>query len=144
MKSWMLVLALLSPLSGGAYDRRNQHARPEPLTVLPLSLDQSDYRLAVNGALLDNAIGPVKPSLHVRVLEISPKRIRVELHNVSDTALRMQLFQVMADGRFSPGNNCPLQAGAKSIEVWNEAFDAIGFGPVKQLTAAEAKSAKCE
>jgi hypothetical protein len=144
MKQWIFTALMLLPLSTSAYDRRNQHARPEPLTVLPLSLDQSEYRLAVNGALLDNAIGPVKASLHVRVLEISPKRIRVELHNVGGSALRMQLFQVMADGRFSPGSNCPLQAGAKSIEVWNEAFDAIGFGPVKQLKASEAKTAKCE
>ena len=117
---------------GGAHGKN-----PEPTTVLPLKANL-EHDLAIHDGIVDAVTGPAKPALSIRVLKLEPDSVVVEIHNLSSDTLKLSLFQVMQDGRFSPASSCPLKPGASSIEAWPEAFDAIGFGAVKVLAADEA------
>jgi hypothetical protein len=128
------------PPSGGAHG--GAHGKnPEPTTVLPLKANL-EHDLAIHDGIVDAVTGPAKPALSIRVLKLEPDSVVVEIHNLSSDTLKLSLFQVMQDGRFSPASSCPLKPGASSIEAWPEAFDAIGFGTVKVLMPDEAMA--CE
>ena len=123
------------PPGGGAH---GSHAKnPEPTTVLPLKA-KLEHDLAIHDGIVDAVTGPAKPALSIRVIKLEPDSVVVEIHNLSSDTLKLSLFQVMQDGRFSPASSCPLKPGASSIEAWPEAFDAIGFGTVKVLMPDEA------
>jgi hypothetical protein len=106
----------------------------EPTSVLPLK-EKLVQDLAIHDGVIDAVTGPAKADVSVRVLKIAPDSIVIELQNLRDEPIKLKLYQVMQDGRFSPVKSCPIMPGAKSIEVWKEAFDALGFGQARVLGA---------
>jgi hypothetical protein len=108
----------------------------EPTTVLPLQ-EKLERDLAVHDGIVDAVTGPAKATFSVRVVKIEPDSVVVELHNLSDKTLKLSLYQVMKDGRYSPTSSCPLAPGARTYESWPEVFDALGFGAARELAAGE-------
>ncbi len=119
-------------------DAHGGHAKnPEPTTVLPLKASL-EHDLAIHDGIVDAVTGPAKAALSVRVVKLEPDSVVVEIHNLSSDTLKLSLYQVMQDGRYTPTSSCPLKPGMSSFETWGEVFDAIGFGAVKVLAADEA------
>jgi hypothetical protein len=117
-----------------------QHGKtPEPLTVIPLAQD-AIHALAINAGVVSDARTPVVPQLELHVKQLDSGRTQLVLRNLSDRAIKLRLFVVHADGRFRASASCPLEAGQSSTEIWEEAFDAIGFGPAELLTDKDARS----
>ena len=123
------------PPGGGAHGGNAKN--PEPTTVLPLKANL-EHDLAIHDGIVDAVTGPAKAALSVRVVKLEPDSVVVEIHNLSSDTLKLSLYQVMQDGRYTRASSCPLKPGASSYEAWPEAFDAIGFGAVKVLDADEA------
>ena len=116
-----------------AYPRSTGHDKnPEPVTVMPLEANLTrDF--AIHDGIVDGLLSPAKAALMVRVARLEQNGVTIELRNLGDKAIKLQLFQVMQDGRFSPSKSCPIEPGRTSFEVWPEAFDALGFGIVEIL-----------
>ena len=123
------------PPGGGAHGSHAQNS--EPTTVLPLKADL-EHDLSIHDGIVDAVTGPAKAALSVRVVKLEPDSVVVEIQNLSTDTIKLSLYQVMQDGRYTRSSTCPLKPGASSYEAWPEVFDAIGFGAVKVLAADEA------
>jgi hypothetical protein len=138
----LTLFALMACNALMAFPKGGGHGQTlEPTTVLPLQ-EKLERDLAVHDGIVDAVTGPAKPTFSVRVVKIEPNSVVVELHNLSDKTLKLSLYQVMKDGRYSPTSSCPLAPGAITIESWPEVFDALGFGAARELAAGE--TAACE
>ena len=120
-----------------AFPRGGPHGgKPEPHTVLPLAANlQRD--LAIHNGLIKDALPPDAARVHIKVLKLESDVVMVAFENLGTVPLKLQLFQVMHDGRYSYASSCPLLPGRISYEQWTEAFDAIGFGAARELTGEE-------
>jgi hypothetical protein len=120
--------------SGFAFPRGDVHGqKAEPLVVMPL-VEKAVQQLTVHDGVVDAMLGPTQPQFEVRVKKIDVDAIVVEIHNLSTHILQLELFQVMADGRFSPSPIEAIAPGARSIQIWKEPFDALGFGRASLLS----------
>ena len=130
------LIAVSTALFG--FPRGGPHGgKPEPHTVLPLAADlQRD--LAIHNGLIKDALPPDAARVHVKVLKLEADVVMVAFENLGSVPLKLQLFQVMHDGRYTYATSCPLLPGRISYEQWPEAFDAIGFGAARELTAKDA------
>lgn len=128
----LLALSMLSALAL-AFPKQSGHGKnPEPITVMPLEVNLArDF--AIHDGVVDGLLSPAKPALSVRVTRLEQHGVTIELRNLGEQTIKLQLFQVMQDGRFSPSKSCPIGPGKHSFEVWPEAFDALGFGVVEVL-----------
>lgn len=117
-----------------AFPTSNGHGKnPEPITVMPLEANLvRDF--AIHDGIVDGLLSPAKAALSVRVRRLETHGVTIELQNLGEKTIKLQLFQVMQDGRFSPSKSCPIEPGKTSFEVWPEAFDALGFGVVEVVS----------
>jgi hypothetical protein len=129
----LIVAALLMPVQSTAFQRGDAHGnKSEPVMVMPL-VESAFQQMTINKGFADVMLGPTTARFEVRVKKLSEDSVVIEIKNLSDQPLQLELFQVMADGRYSPSKSCPIASGASSIEIWKEAFDALGFGRASLL-----------
>ena len=133
MRVLVLLSLLVLSLAALAFPKSTGHGKnPEPITVVPLELNLArDF--AIHDGIVDGMLSPAKAALTVRVTRLEQDGVTIELRNLGAKAIKLQLYQVMQDGRFSPSKSCPIAAGATHFEVWPEAFDALGFGTAEIL-----------
>jgi hypothetical protein len=129
----MLVIAAISPAQLSAFPRGDAHGnKSEPVMVMPL-VESAVQQMTINKGFADAMLGPTTARFEVHVKKLAVDTVVIEIKNLSDQPLQLELFQVMADGRYSPSKSCPIAPGASSIEIWKEAFDALGFGRASLL-----------
>jgi hypothetical protein len=126
-----VLVALL--ISGSVLGFGGNHGKKvEPLTVLPLKADMR-HQLAINNGIVSDARAPVVPQVELVLTRLDDTLTTLEFRNVTDKPIKMKLFLVQADGRFVATSSCPIEPGGTSVESWEDAFDAIGFGLAVEL-----------
>ncbi len=129
-KAFVFVTILIS---GSVLGFGGNHGKKvEPLTVLPLKADMH-HHLAINKGIVSDARAPVVPHVELVLKRLDDTLTTLEFRNVTDKPIKMKLFLVQADGRYVATSSCPIEPGGTSVESWEDAFDAIGFGLAVEL-----------
>lgn len=127
-------------LSGLAFSFGGNHGKKtEPLTVISLRADMRHW-LAINKGIVSDARTPVLPQIVLSLTRLDDTLTTLEFRNVSAKPLKLTLFLVQADGRFVATSSCPIEPGGTSVESWEDAFDAIGFGMAREMTQDEPRT----
>lgn len=136
-KTCVLVTLLIS---GSVLGFGGNHGKKvEPLTVLALKADMR-HQLAINKGIVSDARAPVVPQVELVLTRLDDTLTTLEFRNLSSKLIKMKLFLVQADGRFVATSSCPIEPGGASVESWEDAFDAIGFGLAVELGADAART----